>query len=365
MALVVWVATSGNGPAPHHHTLAAHDGAHNAASQTGGSADSTGTGPAGSTGSAAPRVKAVVEHWQLPNPVSREGAVALGGGRVLVVGGLTASGSSSTDVAVLDTATGGVSTAGKLTVATHDAAVSAIGGRALVFGGGQTTATATVQSFPVPSGGSGAASSSVTGHLPQARADSASVTVGTTTYVVGGYDGAAGDAQVLATSSGSTFTQVATLPVAVRYPAVAALGGLVYLFGGEVVTGGTTLQVWTPNTRPPPGQEVPVVQVVDPATHKAWVAGRMPHSLAGAAAFVLRGHLFLAGGDANAPGTKPVTDSTVWSFDPRTTAFRVAGRLAEGVAYAGVAVSGSGVWLVGGEHDGAQVRTVERVTLRR
>jgi putative phosphoesterase len=355
VALVVWLVSRGpgtprgGGAAATHGTDAASKGATN------------GGRSSGSRQAGAPRLRVTLEHWQLPNPLSREGAVALGGGRLLVLGGLGASGTSSTAVAVVDTSTGSVTAAGTLTVPTHDAGVSALGADALVFGGGQGTATTTVQAFPLSSGA--AHSATTAGQLPLPRADDAAVTMGASAYVVGGYDGTTGSGRVLATKDGSTFTAIATLPVAVRYPAVAAAGGLLYVFGGAIVPGGTTLQAWTPTTRPPPGQEVPDVQVVDPASHRAWVAGRMPQAVEGAAAFTIGGHLYLAGGNSAAPGTPPVSVTTIWSYDPRTATFSAAGHLAQGVAYAGVAVDGTSAWLLGGEHDGTAVSTVQRIDL--
>lgn len=366
VALVTWFATRGAG-GPGGAGAGTHGTHGKGAASVGtgrgatGGTGATGARASGSDQSPAPHVRATLEHWQLPDPVSREGAVALGGGRLLVLGGLGPSGTSSTAVTVVDTSTGSVTAAGALATPTHDAGVSALGSKALVFGGGQSAATTTVQAFPISA--SGGQSGTTTGQLPLPRADDEAVTMGHTAYVVGGYDGGTGNTRVLATTDGSTFGAVATLPVAVRYPAVAAVGGLLYVFGGEIVPGGTTLQAWTPTTQPPPGQEVPDVQVVDPASHRAWVAGRLPQAVEGAAAFAIGGHLYLAGGDSYAPGTTPVSVTTIWSYDPKSGAFSVAGHLAQGVAYAGVAVDGTSAWLVGGEHDGTVVGTVQRIDL--
>ena len=84
----------------------------------------------------------------------------------------------------------------------------------------------------------------------EARADAAALTIGATAFVVGGYDGRALDAEVLGTTDGLHFAQVAALPVPVRYPAVAALDGEIYVFGGQSGN----------------GQPVRAVQVVDPGS---------------------------------------------------------------------------------------------------
>ena len=323
--------------------------------------------------------------WHLPSALSRAGAAALPGGRVLLLGGLFASGGSSADVGVLDLETGALTSVATLASPTHDAGSAVLGGRAFLFGGGQAYPVATVEAVTLPGGSSASGSSAsgtsggtsggasasggagiVTGQLPQPRADDEAVTVAGTAYVVGGYDGSTGDTAVLATQNGSSFSTVATLPVDVRYGAVTAAGGKIYVFGGESVPGGTTLEYTTPSptTSPPPGQQVALVQEIDPATHTARVAGYLPRGVQGAAAFELGGRIFLAGGDSYAPGSTPSTGSTIWSFDPSTGAFRLVGHLAAPVSYAAVAVEGSTAWLIGGEHDGVPVATVQKVVLR-
>jgi len=347
LGLVAWLVASSGSPAPRQPSRTASDARR---------------APSGS----GTQLAVSMARWHLPAPLSRAGAVPLADGRVLLVGGLLGSGSSSADVGVLDTATGRLTSVSSLVSPTHDAGITAVGGRVLVFGGGQSTPTATVQALPVPAGPTPSGGAVVTGQLPQVRADDEAVTIGQTAYVVGGYDGAVGDAPVLATRDGATFTTVATLPVAVRYPAVTALGGSIYVFGGESERGGTTAQYSTPagSTTPPPGQQVAVAQEINPRTHGARVVGYLPHAVQGAAAFVLGGTIFLAGGDSNAPGTPPSSGTTIWSFDPKSGAFRVAGHLAAPVAYAAVAVSKGTVWLVGGERDGVAVTSAQRIVLR-
>ncbi len=394
LGLVAWLVASGGAASrsanPSASPAANRTAANSSASPTASTA-STATGhgqtsPAASRTGGNPSVVSSIAPWHLPSALSRAGAAALPGGRVLLLGGLFASGGSSADVGVLDLETGALTSVATLASPTHDAGSAVLGGRAFLFGGGQAYPVATVEAVTLPGGSSASGSSAsgtsggtsggssasggagiVTGQLPQPRADDEAVTVAGTAYVVGGYDGSTGDTAVLATQNGSSYSTVATLPVDVRYGAVAAAGGKIYVFGGETVPGGTTLEYSTPTptTSPPPGQQVALVQQIDPQTHTARVAGYLPRGVQGAAAFVLGGKLFLAGGDSNAPGTPPSSGSTIWSFDPSTGAFRLVGHLAAPVAYAAVVVEGGTAWLVGGERDGVPIATVQKVVLRR
>ena len=394
LGLVAWLVASGGAASrtanPSASPAANRTAANSSASPTASTA-STATGhgqtsPAASRTGGNPSVVSSIAPWHLPSALSRAGAAALPGGRVLLLGGLFASGGSSADVGVLDLETGALTSVATLASPTHDAGSAVLGGRAFLFGGGQAYPVATVEAVTLPGGSSASGSSAsgtsggtsggasasggagiVTGQLPQPRADDEAVTVAGTAYVVGGYDGSTGDTAVLATQNGSSFSTVATLPVDVRYGAVAAAGGKIYVFGGETVPGGTTLEYSTPTptTSPPPGRQVARVQQIDPQTHTARVAGYLPRGVQGAAAFVLGGKLFLAGGDSNAPGTPPSSGSTIWSFDSSTGAFRLVGHLAAPVAYAAVVVEGGTAWLVGGERDGVPIATVQKVVLRR
>src|SRR5207237_10906404 len=73
---------------------------------------------------------------------------------------------------------------GSVPDAFHDAACAFLSGRLVVFGGGSSTSTDTVQAFDVSGH-----HASVIGHLPTALSDLSSATIGGTVYLVGGYDG--------------------------------------------------------------------------------------------------------------------------------------------------------------------------------
>jgi hypothetical protein len=252
---------------------------------------------------------------------------------------------------------------GALAAPVHDAAVATFGGRALVFGGGSQASVATVQAFSL-NGRSGHTHGVTVGSMPTRRSDATAVTIGSTAYVVGGYDGAKPDAAVLATKNGRSFTTIATLRIPVRYPAVAALGGRIYVFGGQAITG------------PRVGTAVDAIQAIDPARHTAKVIGHLPEPLAGALAVTLNNELFVAGGDTTAArhvtaglGTTQLiprrssspstTVSTIWAFDPATKRLLRAGDLQVPVSHAGAAVIGSTALVVGGESGGSLLKSVQ------
>jgi hypothetical protein len=274
-----------------------------------------------------PAAEAGLLPWQLPAPVSREVVVAPAGKRdLLVLGGLAANGSSAGSAYALDLHTGALSPQGTLAQPTHDAAGAALGGRVLVLGGGTATTTASSQ---IESHGR-----TVLGRaLAQARADAGAVTIGDTAYVVGGYDGTAMDREVVATTNGRGYRAVASLPVPVRYPALAAVGSRIYVFGGLRASGHPTA----------------AVQVVDTGRRTARVVGHLPVPLDGASAGVLDGTIYLAGGDR---GASP--RAAIYAFEPRGSSFLRAGSLRVPVANAGSAVRHGRLWIVGGETRGGR-----------
>ncbi|MBO0775528.1 MAG: hypothetical protein J2P34_04390, partial [Actinobacteria bacterium] len=280
--------------------------------------------------------------YQLPSGISRE-VVLASGRRLLIAGGLTPDAASTAAVRTLDPVTGRTRPVAALTAPTHDAAGAVLGGRAYLFGGGDQTSVAAVQALP------GRGQVTVAGQLPRPRSDLSAVTIGRTGYLLGGYDGARYDASVLATTDGRHFRQVARLPVPVRYGAVAAADGQIWVFGGQRQAGITS-----------------VIQRVSPATGKASVAGHLPRPVTGAAAITLGGTIYIAGGQAagrQAGGTASAsatltTSRSVLGFDPARKTVALAGRLPVPVANAGAAVLGGTGYLIGGNNGYRQVPTV-------
>jgi hypothetical protein len=295
---------------------------------------------------AAPAVTPVGHHlvitagrasWRLKAPASRLIALPSAGG-ALLAGGLDQSDTSSNDVYQLTLATGGIRLLGSVPRPFHDAAGAMIGGRVVIFGGGATTTTDTVQRFA----GGRASHGRVIGHLPQPRSDLSAVTIAARTYLLGGYTGLRALSDVLETSDGSTFSTVATLPVTVRYAAVATVGRTIWVFGGQHGS-----------------HPVRAIQRIDTTTGRASVVGRLPAARSDASAMVIAGRVLIAGG-RSASGR---TVGSVEEFDPVRHTVRVVAHLRAPVADAASLVVGRTAYLIGGE-DNAPVATVQTLTAR-
>jgi hypothetical protein len=332
VAALVVVLSSGGSPPPAGRATTTTASASSASTSTTAASATAGTSHAGTTIAGTPSLEAGIEPWPLAAPVSRTAVVAVGG-RLRILGGLSPAGASLSTTSWLDTTSGAVTAGGSLPAIVHDAAGAQIGATSIVFGGGSPTTFATVQSLG-PTAGTG----SVTGRLPQPRSDLNAATVGRTVYLVGGYDCTTYQPSVLATVDGTHFTAAATLKVAVRYPAVAALGPEIFSFGGQTGSGAGNAVTATAD-----------IQQIDPATHTVSVVGTLPQALYGAAAFVLDGHIYLAGGQTGDGQTL----TQVYEFDQTTHRIADAGLLPQAVAFAGSATVGTGKsavgYLVGGE----------------
>lgn len=301
-----------------------------------------------------PAVEAGELPWSLPNPISRLTLLPGSGPTDLVIaGGTLVSGGSASGVYTVDTTSGHLTWVANLAAPTHDASGALLGNRYLIFGGGSTTSTPSVQSLPTSDLASQTSSASgppslvatIVGNLPEPRSDSSALVLGGTAYVIAGYNGTAGDRSVLATTSGAAFRTVGELPVGVRYAAVAALGRRVLVFGGLATAGSQA------------GQPLRTVQEIDLTTGRARVIGELPEPLYGAAAANLGGTIYITGGmtpssgpAANPQGMRPV--GSIWAYDPKSAAFLLAGHLRVPVGHAGAAVLGARLWLVGGESTG-------------
>jgi outer membrane protein assembly factor BamB len=299
--------------------------------------------PATTTAISVPAIEAGLLPWQLNGPLSREVVMPSASGSALIVaGGLSSEGVSNQGVYEVDPINGHPTRIGDLKAPLHDAAGVVLRGTGYVFGGGTATPLVTTQrlvSIGVANSSAPRAASALA-PLPQPRADDSAVTIGRIAYILGGYDGSSGDAAVLATTDGSSYTTVARLPIPVRYAAAVASSGKIYVFGGDATSGAKA------------GDPVSTVQVVDPATGHASIAGSLPEPLAAASAVLLGGQIYLAGGEtlsSAAPGRTPTPVDTIWVWLPQPSRALVAGRLMVAVSHAAVTVLGNRAWLIGGE----------------
>jgi len=274
---------------------------------------------------------------ELPHGLSRTVAVA-DNGEIVLLGGLIAGDTTTSTVLRFDPATGTTTDAGRLALAVHDASGALLGGRAVVFGGGAATSVADVQAWR---GGAGR----VVGRLSRGRSDSAAAVIGATAYVAGGFDGAAMVRAIEATTDGAHVRTAGTLALGVRYPAVAAASGFVWIIGGQLAT--------TESTRT--GGQTADIQRFDPQTGRTVVVGHLPEPLGHATAFTLDGTVYIAGGRS---GTHAVR--TVWRLDQASGAVTAVGSLPGAASDLAAVVIGATAWLIGGESTGptAPLRTV-------
>jgi hypothetical protein len=306
--------------------------------------------------------------YQLPVRISREVVLARGPD-LLIAGGLATRSAPTAAVRVLNPVTGAAARAGRLAAPTHDAAGVMLGGHALIFGGGQPGSVATVQAIS-------AGRVTMPGRLPSPRSGLTAVAVDGTAYLLGGYDGARYATDVLATRDGRRFTVVARLPVPVRYPAVAALGRQIWVFGGQTRAGITSdiQRITLPSTSPASTGPASTDHTgASQARGSAAVAGHLPRPMTAGSAFALSGTLYVAGGQVAplagagqataSPSARLATSDLVLSYRPGQPGTRVAGRLPVPVANAGVATSGGTAFLIGGDNGVHRVPTVTRLRL--
>ena len=277
-------------------------------------------------------LRVVVVGPLLPQPISREVAVALGD-HLEILGGRTAA-KTSTDEVVRWTPGSTSTVEGHLARRVHDASGVVLGSQAFVFGGGDLGSVADVQSV---NGGTGAR----VGAMPTGRSDLSAVAMGGTAYMIGGFDDVNGVLDVLATTDGRTFRTVAHLSGTVRYGAAVAVGSKALVFGGE--SGGRSSDA---------------VLELDPAHGTIAQVATLPVRLSHATAFVLGGQTYVAGGE-----TDGARVSAIYRYDPATRSFSVAGQLPDTRSDASAAVLGNTAYVVGGETPGT-VASVIAITVQ-
>jgi hypothetical protein len=276
--------------------------------------------------------------WSLPSALSRT-ACGAEGSTIRCASGLDANRTSSSAVLQIDPAAGSVQKVARIPNALHDAAGTTFGGRMLLIGGGESeVATAAVVD-------TSSTNPQRVGQITEPRSDVAAVASGDTLVVVGGYDDTSITAGVLTSKDGVSFSEIGQLVTPVRYPAVAALDGKVYAFGGK--------------TRTPNGNDSQTadIQRIDPATGDVTLVGQFPEPTGHMVAAVLDGTIYVMGGRTGT-GTSLTDSSAIWRFDPASGSVTPAGNLPKPVTDSTIAVVDGEAWLIGGERDGTPIDDV-------
>jgi hypothetical protein len=272
--------------------------------------------------------------------VERPAVTALPDGEVLVIGGVDSAGMPATRVELA--ASGRARLLRRLPTAPQNAAAAAAVGGAYLFGGG-SPATDAITHFSAENGASKPA-----GRLPVATAEGSAAAAGDSFYVVGGYTGTKALRSIVAWRPGEDRGRlVASLPVALRCPAVAAAPG-----GKIVIAGGST---GVSASR--------AVYEFDPAAGSAVRrVATLPRALTHASAATLGGVVFVLGG--RGAGLDSQT-RRVLAIDIRSGRVRSAGSLPRPLSDTGAAAVRGAIVLAGGrDRDGRARAEVLRLEPR-
>lgn len=273
--------------------------------------------PAGAVKAATHTVQRAALHVRrvgsLPQALSKASAVALPGGKLMVLGGYT--GSASVDTILLGTPAH-LRVAGRLPAAGHDAAAVVLGRSVYLFGGGESTSWTKVARV------SFAGKAAVAPALDEPLSDLGAVAIGGKAYLVAGYTGSQYASAILRYLPRGGTTTVARLPQGLRYAGVAAIGRTIYVAGG-IATSGTSDAIYAvvPGGRPRRIGTLPApeahaalaalggrlylvggtkVLAIDPRSGKVSVAASLPAPLADPTATALGGRIVVTGGGTNA-----------------------------------------------------------------
>jgi hypothetical protein len=248
-------------------------------------------------------------------------AVAVAGGRTLLLGGIDAAGRSTNAIVAIGA---GPAIAARLPDVQHDAAAARLGGKVYVFGGGDLASYDHIVSYD-PAGGP----LRYAGALPSRASDVAVAVIAATAYVVGGFDGTAPLDTIVAWRPGGTARTVARLPVGLRYASVAAVDGRLIIAGGTTGSGVSD-----------------AILSYDPSSGAVVQVGVLPGPLTHASAVSLAGRVYVIGGRRIASGGQ---SSQILEIDPDTALATVVGALPRPLSDSAVALSGRRIVVAGGE----------------
>lgn len=260
--------------------------------------------------------------YTLPAPLRDPAYAALSPGHFVLIGGLSAADTSTSEVYVGDLEH--VRQVATLGTAQHDAQAATLAGRVYVFGGGSFSELDHIFSFD-PTGSALA----TVGALPSAQSDVAVTSIGQTAYVVGGYDGVNWKNTILSYRPRASSTKLAaTIPVGLRYAAVTAIDGRVLIAGGST-----------------PMAASRAILSFDPQTGKVTRIGTLPSPVTHGELAPLGQFAYLVGGRGN--GTTSQT-ARIFAIDAKTGRVTPAGRLPTGLSDAALLPDGGSLLLIGG-----------------
>jgi len=261
---------------------------------------------------------------RLLEPRQEVGTAELGG-RIYVVGGFRADGSSANTVEVYDPATDRWSIAAPMPLGLNHPMAAATSGRLYVFGGdiGGGPVPATLEYDPQTN------SWAVRSPMPTARSAAMAAVIGGRIYVAGGSPAAAGRVLEAYEPAADRWTPLPSMPTPRNHVAGGALGGRLYVVGG----------------RPP--LTLDAVEAFDPASATWSARAPLPTGRSGHAAAVVRGCLYILGGEGNAGAPSGVFPQNE-VYDPRTNTWETLAPMPTPRHGIGAAVLGERIFVPGG-----------------
>jgi YVTN family beta-propeller protein len=274
----------------------------------------------------------------LPAPL-QDAAIAAVGNKAVLLGGLDAADTSTSDVRVVSG--GRTRTIGRMPRAFHDAAAVALGGTVYVFGGGdgirqldQIVAVDPLTGRPHD-----------VGRLPAPSSDHAAAVVDGTAYVVGGYTGSAWLDTIVAWRPGQAARVVGRLPAPIRYAAVTGAAGRVVIAGGSLPDGSASRAVYS----------------FDPESRTVQRVGTLPAPTTHAAGATVGTSAFVIGGRGARVGTPT---GRIVVIDPLRRLVHAAGRLLTPLSDVAATELRSRIVIAGGRGQAASVELASLVPAR-
>jgi hypothetical protein len=242
---------------------------------------------------------------------------------------------------------------GSLPVTLYGAAAVTLKNNEYIFGGSTGSLSSSTGERGILSYNPTSSSSAITeiAKLPTNNTGASAAVIGSTAYIVGGYDGSNTLNTIDAWTVGETTAKVvaAQLPVPLSYTAVAAVDGKLVIAGGLLADGVASKAVY----------------IFDPASDKIRkLAAQLPSALFAASGATLGNFAYIIGGAVPNKTPTPSTLSTIYSVNPASGQLARAGTMdiSRGEAASAV-VDGKTIYLAGGLSDGATTDNVGTLTL--